>query len=219
MNISELSGIRDMLLDRNIAWQIQIAGSEGGRFPNKLLLDKEEFYSVGMFIAATREKYSLEQMPVVGADDLGFNSMMLNNVSFSPEWNGCHAGISVLGIQSNGDVKGCLSMADLPAEGNVRSANIYDIWNGNTTFSYSRKFDVSEAGENCINCIYVEKCKGGCNEMSLMRTGKLHNDPYCFYAIEKRLFDHELRNPLNRIRLKLKRKMNEIIEKKASRFS
>ncbi|MHB8108628.1 MAG: radical SAM protein [Syntrophorhabdaceae bacterium] len=213
MNIAELPGIRDMLLDRNIAWQIQVAGSEGRRFPDKLLLDEEEFYSVGMFIASTRGKYSLKQMPVVGADDLGFNSAMLNNVGFTPQWKGCHAGISVLGIQSNGNIKGCLSIADIPAEGNVRYTSVYDVWNSDTTFSYSRRFTVADAGENCSNCVYIETCKGGCNEMSLMRTGKLHNDPYCFYAIEKKLFDHELKNPLNKIRWKLKRKLNEITEK------
>jgi len=210
MNLKELPSLRDMLLGRNIAWQIQIAGSEGRRFPKKLLLDEEDFYSVGMFIASTRRRYHTKEMPLVGADDLGFNSMILNNVSLASEWTGCHAGISVLGIQSNGNIKGCLSMADAAAEGNVRSVSVYEIWNSDTTFSYSRRFDISEAGENCRDCIHVERCKGGCNEMSLMKTGKLHNDPYCFYAIEKKIFHEELKNPVNRMRMKLKKRLDAI---------
>ncbi|MBA4389933.1 MAG: radical SAM/SPASM domain-containing protein [Syntrophus sp. (in: bacteria)] len=213
MNLMELPAIRDLLLGRNVAWQIQIAGSEGRRFPKELLLDEEDFYSVGMFIASTRKKYPVKQMPVIGADDLGFNSMMLNNISLAPEWTGCHAGISVLGIQSNGNIKGCLSMTDIAIEGNVRSMSVYDIWNSDTAFSYSRAFDVSDTGENCRNCIHLKKCKGGCNEMSLMKTGRLHNDPYCFYAIEKKLFSEELKDPLTRIRLGLKRRLNAITAK------
>jgi radical SAM protein with 4Fe4S-binding SPASM domain len=214
MNLVELPAIRDLLLGRNIAWQIQVAGSEGRRFPKELLLDEEDFYSVGLFIASTRKDYPVRQMPVIGADDLGFNSMMLHNISLDPEWNGCHAGISVLGIQSNGDIKGCLSMTDMSIEGNVRSASVYDIWNSDEAFAYSRAFNVSDAGENCRACIHIRKCKGGCNEMSLMKTGGLHNDPYCFYAIEKRLFSKELKNPLTRMKLGLKRRLAALTSKR-----
>ncbi len=220
MNLKELTAIRELLLGRNIAWQVQIAGSEGRRFPKELLLDEEDFYSVGMFIAATRKEYSLRQMPVIGAHDLGFNSMMLNNITLASEWTGCQAGISVLGIQSNGNVKGCLSMEDSTMEGNVRDTDICEIWNSETAFSYSRKFKTADAGENCAHCDHIDKCKGGCNEMSLMKTGRLHNDPYCFNAIEKRLFSEELKNPLTRMRLSMKRRLNAITaERGKKRFS
>jgi len=77
------------------------------KIPQRTPARDEEFYSVGMFIASTRKEYSLEKMPVAGAHDLGFNSMMLDKVSLTSEWTGCQAGISVLGIQSNGNIKGC----------------------------------------------------------------------------------------------------------------
>jgi radical SAM protein with 4Fe4S-binding SPASM domain len=214
MNLKELAAIREMLLGRNIAWQIQVAGSEGRRFPKELLLDEEEFYSVGMFIAATRKKYPIAEMPVMGAHDLGFNSMMLNNISLVSEWTGCQAGISVLGIQSNGNIKGCLSMEDSTIEGNVRDADICDIWNDETSFAYSRRFTTGDAGDNCSNCRHLNKCKGGCNEMSLMKTGRLHNDPYCFYAIENKLFSEELKNPFTRIKLALKRRLDALTTKR-----
>lgn len=217
MNLKELPAIRALLLGRNIAWQIQIAGSEGRRFPKELLLDEEDFYSVGMFIASTRKEYTVEQMPVIGAHDLGFNSMMLNNISLAHEWTGCKAGISVLGIQSNGNIKGCLSMDDSTIEANVRNMDICGLWNSESSFSYSRRFTAGDAGANCAGCDYIDKCKGGCNEMSLMKTGQMHNDPYCFYAIEKRLFSKELKNPLTRIKLGLKRRVDAITVKRRQR--
>ncbi len=214
MNLRELAAIREMLLGRNIAWQIQIAGSEGRRFPEELLLDEEEFYSVGMFIASTRKKYPLKQRPVTGAHDLGFNSMMLGNVSLDNEWTGCQAGLSVLGIQSDGNIKGCLSMSDDAVEGNIRNKSIYELWNSDTAFSYSRKFAVTDAGENCRQCEHVRKCRGGCNEMSLMKTGRLHNDPYCFCSIERRIFRKELKNPFFNLKLKAGAGLKRLLMKK-----
>ncbi|MRR54386.1 MAG: radical SAM protein [Deltaproteobacteria bacterium] len=210
LNIKELPAIRELLLGRQIAWQIQVAGSEGRRFPRELLLDEEEFYSVGMFIAATRRKYPRTQMPVIGAHDLGFNSQLLDNISLAPRWSGCQAGISVLGIQSNGTIKGCLSMDDSTAEGTLRELNIAELWQSESAFPYSRSFSAAEAGENCAGCRHLDSCKGGCNEMSLMKTGLLHNDPYCFHRIEQRLFAKELRNPFYRLLIMLRHKFTTL---------
>ena len=217
LNLKELPAIREQLVGKKIAWQIQTAGAEGRRFPRELLLDEEEFYSVGLFIDATRKKYSIDEMPVIGAHDLGFHSMMLGNLSLYNDWDGCQAGISVLGIQSNGNIKGCLSMDDSTIEGNIRDADICDIWNSESAFSYSRSFKTADAGDNCAACDHLDKCKGGCNEMSLMKTGRLHNDPYCFSAIEKRLFSRELKNPLTRLRIGLKRRLNAITAKRGQK--
>jgi radical SAM protein with 4Fe4S-binding SPASM domain len=210
MNLAELPAIREQLLGRNVAWQVQVAGAEGGRFPKELLLDEEDFYAVGIFLASTRKEYPVKQMPVIGAHDIGYHSQMLDNLSLAPEWHGCQAGISVLGIQSNGAIKGCLSMDDSTIEGNVRERGIFDLWNSGSAFDYSRGFAPADAGEHCAGCEHLDTCKGGCNEMSLMKTGRLHNDPYCFHAIERRLFSRELKNPLTRLRLGLKRRLNAL---------
>jgi hypothetical protein len=39
--------------------------------------------------------------------------------------------------------------------------------------------------------------------MSLMKTGALHNDPYCFCSIEKEIFAEELDSPVKKLKLKL----------------
>lgn len=191
LNISELNDIKNIIINRNIAWQIQTAGAEGNRFKKEYLLDEEEFYAVGLFIQMLRDNYSIKEMPVIGAHDIGYNSCVIKDTALYDKWPGCQAGITVVGIRSNGDVMGCLSLNnDRFVEGNVRERNFYDIWNDENLFSYNRKFDISELGENCRNCVYSAECKGGCNEMSFMKTGKLHNDPYCFYKIEKEKFNY-----------------------------
>lgn len=205
LNIGELAKMREQLKGRGIAWQVQTAGSEGRRFAKDLLLDEEEFYSVGLFVESTRRNYSAEEMPVIGAHDLGFNSMLLKNTSLQKKWEGCQAGISVLGVRSNGDVLGCLSINDDKyVEGNVRKTGVCELWNSPASFAGSRHFKPEQAGANCAACKYLDVCKGGCNEMSLMKTGSFHNDPCCFWKIEQRLFGRELHHPLKRAMLGLK---------------
>ena len=187
INISELNDIKEMIKGKKIAWQIQVAGAEGERFNRKYLLDEEDFYSVGLFIEGIRRNYSIKELPVIGAHDMGYNSFVINNIWLYEKWYGCQAGISVVGIRSNGDVLGCLSINnDKYVEGNVREKSIYEIWNDENSFAYTRKFKKEDAGPNCYNCKYIDDCKGGCSEMSLSKTGILHNDPYCFYKMETR---------------------------------
>ena len=169
-----------------------------------MLLDVDDFYSVGFFIESSRRNYSALELPVIGAHDMGFNSMLMKNITLQNKWRGCEAGISVLGIRSNGDILGCLAVNDDKfIEGNIRESSISDIWNNPKGFSYTRNFKLEDAGESCSGCEFLADCKGGCNEMSLMKTGKTHNDPYCFCKIEQRLFKEELKNPFKKIMLKL----------------
>ncbi len=189
LNISELPGLRDIIKGRGIAWQVQTAGAEGGRFSRDLLLDQEEFYSVGMFVESCRREYSPEELPVIGAHDLGYHSLLLKNVSLYEKWEGCQAGVSVAGIRSDGGVLGCLAVNDDRfVEGSVRREPFQAIWSRPGAFSYARDFSPGKLGENCAGCGHAETCRGGCSEMSLMKTGRPHNDPYCFRAIEDRLF-------------------------------
>lgn len=204
LNLKELAAIREQLKGRKIAWQVQTAGAEGCRFPKELLLDDEEFYSVGVFIEVSRRTQPAGELPLIGAHDLGYNSGILKNISLYGKWEGCQAGVSVLGVRSNGDILGCLAINDDRfLEGNVRKRNVYGLWNDPAAFSYTRNFNKARAGANCLTCGYLEACKGGCNEMSLTKTGVMHNDPCCFYRLEHKLFAEELRNPFKRLWFRL----------------
>jgi len=137
-NVQELPRLRDILEKRGIAWQIQMA-TPIGRFSKKFLLSKEEFYAVGMFISSTRNRYSRKDMPVVGAHNFGYHSKVLRNIMITPLWKGCQAGISSIGVQSNGGIKGCLSLPDEFIEDSIHRRKLTDIWNDDRCFSYTRK--------------------------------------------------------------------------------
>jgi radical SAM protein with 4Fe4S-binding SPASM domain len=185
-NLAELLKIRDFLLDKNIAWQIQIA-TPIGRFPRELILSKEEFYSVSMFIASSRNIYSQSRLPIIGAHSIGYYSRILRNTMLMPLWKGCQAGISTFGILSDGGVKGCISLPDSFVEDNIRNRDIKDIWGDTKMFSYNRNFTKDDLNGDCKKCKHGKICKGGCLTVSTSLTGMNHCDPYCQYLIEKEM--------------------------------
>jgi radical SAM protein with 4Fe4S-binding SPASM domain len=186
LNIHELPMIRDFLLNKFIAWQIQIA-TPAGRFPRELAVSKEEYYAVALFIASMQKKYTKGELPVIGAHCLGYYSSHFPSLGLYSKWPGCQAGLTVISIKSNGDIIGCLSEPNSRVEGNIRERSVVDIWNDPNAFSHNRRFDIKDLGENCKGCEYRQICRGGCTGLSVGFTGKPHNHPYCFYKIEQEL--------------------------------
>jgi radical SAM protein with 4Fe4S-binding SPASM domain len=176
-NLNELDKIKNLLLDRNIAWQIQIA-IPIGRFPRELTISREEFYTVALFIAINTKKYSFKRLPVIGGHCFGHFSRFLPNLGLSP-WVGCQAGKSVLGIQSNGNIKGCLTLPDGFVEGNVRTQSLKTI---------VRKLRLKQIQLKgyCSDCDEANSCRGGC--LGTAYALKEFDEPYCLRAIENKLF-------------------------------
>jgi radical SAM protein with 4Fe4S-binding SPASM domain len=185
MNLHDLQPMRDFLLHRGIAWQIQM-GNPLGRFPKTLTATPEEFYAVAMFIASSRRKYSITELPITGAHCMGYHSSVLPNIMIGA-WRGCHAGMNVLGIQSDGGIKGCLSLPDQFIEGNIREMLISDIWNDEEAFQYTRNFRRTDLNDDCTQCKYGSTCRGGCLSASISTTGRTHGDPYCLHLIEEKI--------------------------------
>jgi len=182
-NFKELPEIRDYLIGKGVAWQIQMATSIG-RFPKKLILSKEDFYSVSLFIASIKKNYSTKELAVLGAHNFGYHSKVLPNVMLFP-WMGCQAGISTMGITSDGHVKGCMSLPDDFIQGNIRKKSIKEVWYDSDFASYNRKFTKNDLEGECKNCKHGKQCKGGCLTVSKTITGQNHNDPYCLFLIEQ----------------------------------
>jgi radical SAM protein with 4Fe4S-binding SPASM domain len=181
INFKDLPKMKNLLYKKGVNWQIQVA-MPFGNFKKEQMLSKEEFYATALFIAKERIENSFKNLPVIGAHCYGYYSKILPGCS----WEGCTAGISSIGITSDGGIVGCLSMGNNRfIEGNIREKSLREIWEDPNNFAYNRKFSKEQLGPNCKDCKYGAICKGGCNAMSYTLTGRFHNDPYCFYAIEK----------------------------------
>jgi radical SAM protein with 4Fe4S-binding SPASM domain len=97
-------------------------------------------------------------------------------------WKGCKAGCASLGIEADGKVKGCPS---LPSKeytgGNVRELTIEKIWRTKNELRWIGDRTVLDLWGFCADCIYAERCKGGCTWTAHALFGRPGNNPYCHH--------------------------------------
>lgn len=186
-NIYDLPYILNLILPKKFNWQIQIASCNGARMSQNDRLTTFEFYFAGAFISETIKKYSPEQITIAGAHDMGHHSCYLMNLQYmNQKWEGCPAGKDVLGIQSNGNIKGCLSLYnDKFVEGNIREIPLPKLWNDPKKFVINRYFQKKFLKGFCKDCQVGLSCQAGCKDVAQSITESPYNNPYCFYKIEE----------------------------------
>jgi radical SAM protein with 4Fe4S-binding SPASM domain len=97
-------------------------------------------------------------------------------------YQGCLAGSFLLGIESDGSVKGCPSLqSDAYVGGNLRTTSLPDLWRDNRTVGFSRNLTVEGLWGFCAECTFRETCLGGCTFTAHAVSGRPGNNPYCHY--------------------------------------
>ncbi len=191
-NRRSLPELRALLIDHGVfAWQIQIATPTGNMSDHlELVLPPEDLLWLVPQIAELRQ---LPESPlrVDPADDIGYYGACEQDLRDSnsqvPFWIGCRAGCQVIGIESNGNIKGCLSLPssmhgeDRFVEGNLRRDRLETIWRRPGAFAYNRQYTEGCLGGFCGVCRYRTFCRGGCSWAAFGNTGDRFDNPYCFY--------------------------------------
>lgn len=183
-NLNELDDILKILLDNGVcAWQIQTATPQG-RMPRELAMNEDEYYELAKFVVRAREEYG-NLIRILPADCIGYYSTLDKNFERGA-WRGCGAGMNTIGIESDGGIKGCLSLhGEEFIEGNIRKQTLKEIWESKDNFKYNRRFSPDQLQGICKDCKYGPVCKGGCSEKSMSFTGTRYGSPYCLYNYEK----------------------------------
>ncbi len=191
-NLDELEELRELLAEHGVLrWQVQFATPTGNMAQNRsLVMDPRDIIKAVPLIAKMCRD---EKRPkVYPGHDVGYYGDPEENLrdqnAAIPFWTGCSAGCSVIGIESNGNIKGCLSLPsamndeDRFIEGNVREKSLRDIWFGEGAFAYNRQFDVEQLGGFCRTCDYNDICRGGCTWTCFAERGEmLRDNPYCYW--------------------------------------
>lgn len=190
MNLDELEVLEELIAAKRAdVWRLQL-GSPVGRMAAhpELTIAPEELPAVADFIVAAKQR---GRVYVSVGDNVGyFSSHELElrrsaKASPLPFWCGCSAGCLTIGIESNGNVKGCLSLqSDRFIEGNVREEPLAAIWRKAGNFAYTRGFTPRDLHGACAGCEFGEVCRGGCTFMAFGATGSPHDNPYCLYRVE-----------------------------------
>jgi len=109
-------------------------------------------------------------------------------------WSGCQAGRFAIGIESDGGVKGCLSLQasldgcegrDPFREGDLREKRLEQIWFAPDAFAFNRQQNLEELTGGCRGCRHASVCRGGAKCVAAAFTGALTEDPYCYYRVER----------------------------------
>lgn len=99
-------------------------------------------------------------------------------------WQGCQAGITVIGIESDGTIKACPSLPTAPYHGgNVREVALEQIWESSAAVRFSRDRDTSELWGFCATCYYGEVCRAGCSWTAHCTLGRRGNNPFCYHRV------------------------------------
>lgn len=97
-------------------------------------------------------------------------------------WTGCAAGQLVMGIEADGTIKGCPSLATEGfAGGNVRDRALAEIWNRAPEIHFGRLRSVDDLWGPCRTCYYADSCRAGCTWTGHSLFGVAGNNPYCHH--------------------------------------
>ncbi|MBI5546272.1 MAG: radical SAM protein [Deltaproteobacteria bacterium] len=208
-NLDTLPALAEILLSElaPYCWQVQITTPFGrARSHADLNLTQLEYAQVATLVARLRRELRASGTEIYPGDCLGYLSSIEEQMR-GERWQGCQAGIGLLGIQSNGNVKGCLSIIDdRYIEGNVLEEGLERIWNRRGAFAFTRQFRASQLKGACRACPERRLCRGGCSASSISVHGNAGHAPYCLKAVEDARPAHPPARPQMRDRKKQQEK-------------
>jgi radical SAM protein with 4Fe4S-binding SPASM domain len=183
LNLPEVEALGEVLLLAGVqSWQVQITGAMGRAADEPdWLLQPPDMLELVPRLAAFAKRAKAHNCRVEAANNLGYFGPY-EHILREAHWQGCSAGAYVLGIEANGDVKGCPSLPSGPYVGaNLRDVPLAQIWKHNAKLAFARDRTTDELWGFCKSCYYADICKGGCSWTSHTLLGKRGNMPYCHH--------------------------------------
>ncbi|MDD3153522.1 MAG: radical SAM protein [Victivallaceae bacterium] len=187
-NLQEFPQFRELFLDQKIIWQIQMVNRGGDRFDDALLLSEEEYRQFVFYANETIEHYA-GRILLQLTDDFGYFPIS-GKYPYLQGWTGCPAGREVIGIRSNGDVLGCLSLGNLFVADNLRHRSLEEIWADDSVFGILRRKEEHLTGA-CARCPHGKICRAGCSAMGESSSGGIGDNDYCLRKMEQKQFIQE----------------------------
>lgn len=189
LNRDDLEPLYDHIRDAGAeGWQIQITVPMGRAADRPdMMLQPWDLLDLLPRVAALKQ---------LGYDD-GFLVMPGNNLGyFGPEeallrsitpagrdyFCGCLAGKFILGIESDGAVKGCLSLQSKSyVAGNTRDQPLAELWRSSRKLAFTRSRSAQSLWGYCRTCAFADHCMSGCTFTSHALFGRPGNNPYCHF--------------------------------------
>jgi radical SAM protein with 4Fe4S-binding SPASM domain len=186
-NLREIPDLFDLLVAAGIhSWQVQITVAMGRAADEPdLLLEPYQMLEVMPMVGRLKARADAAKVRVWPGNNLGYfgpYERKLRGTLPRGHLASCGAGRSTLGIEANGDIKGCPSLptADYVG-GNVREHSLRDIWERAPALRFTRDRTVEDLWGYCRDCYYADTCRAGCSWTSHVLFGKPGNNPFCHH--------------------------------------
>jgi nif11-class peptide radical SAM maturase 3 len=172
------------------AWQIQLTVPMGNAADNsEILLQPYELLDVYPMIARVAQRASREGVQVQPGNNIGYYGpyeRLLRGGDAWSFWQGCNAGLSTLGIEADGAIKGCPSLpTSAYTGGNIRDYSLRTIIEETEELRFNLGADTPKGKEHlwgfCKTCEFAELCRGGCSWTAHVFFNKRGNNPYCHH--------------------------------------
>ena len=168
-SIGDLRGLLDVIAAAGASsWQIQLSVAMGNASDNNVhLLQPYQMVDVFPLLDALYDAAAARGVRLILANNVGYfgpyEAKLRSVEPFATHWAGCGAGRNGLGIEADGKIKGCPSLATSDFTGaNIRDMRLDEIWNGTAQLAYARTRTRDDLWGFCRSCYYADVCLGGC---------------------------------------------------------
>jgi Y-X(10)_GDL-associated radical SAM protein len=186
--IPQLRELMNLFIDAGATnWQVQLTVAMGRAADNpELLLQPYELLELMPLLAELFEEGADSGLLLQPGNNIGYfgpyESVWRGSGDDRIHWTSCNAGQNTLGIEADGTIKGCPSLATTSyAGGNIRDLSLKQIWWETDELSMNRDRTSSGLWGYCGSCYYADVCKAGCTWTTDSLFGKAGNNPYCHH--------------------------------------
>lgn len=178
------------------AWQIQLTVPMGNAADNAdILLQPSELLDLYPMLARVTQRANREGVKVCAGNNIGYygpyERLLRGGGNEWGFWQGCGAGLSTLGLEADGAIKGCPSLPTAAyTGGNIRDRSLREIIEQTEELRFNLGADTPQGTEHlwgfCKTCKFAELCRGGCTWTAHVFFNRRGNNPYCHHrALEQ----------------------------------
>jgi len=187
-NLHEVPQVFEVLRAAGIhTWQVQLTVAMGrvADEPENLLLEPYQVLEVLPMLAELKRRGDAVGLRLFAGNNIGYfgpHEGTLRGSYPAGHMYSCGAGRTTLGIEANGDIKGCPSLPTRDwVGGNVRDHSLKEIWEQSAPLRYTRDRSVEDLWGFCRTCYYADDCRAGCTWTAHTLFGRPGNNPYCHH--------------------------------------
>ncbi len=191
LSATEIPALARLLRDAgSCAWQVQLTVPMGRAADRpQLLVQPPELPDVfALLVFAKDHVLAPAGVALVPGNNIGYFSPLEQELRYGgtqgAHWTACAAGRWVLGLEADGRLKGCPSLAtEVFAGGNVRQTPVRELVEASVALTHIGQRTRADLWGYCRDCHYADVCLGGCTWTAHTLLGRPGNNPLCIHRV------------------------------------